>query len=52
MQKIDKLDVLRRERHLTLYDSRDHISKERVNERMVWCMDFYQKTIELIGDES
>lgn len=45
---IEKLDVLRRERHLTLYDSRDHVTGEKVKERIDWCREFYEKTKELL----
>lgn len=46
---IEKLDVLRRERHLTLYDSREHVTAEKVEERINWCREFYEKTVELLG---
>ncbi len=45
---VDKLDTLRRERHLSLYDSRDHITKEKVWERIGWCKEFLKKTQELL----
>ncbi len=45
---IEKMDVLRRERHLTLYDSREHVSSEMVNERIDWCKEFLEKTKELL----
>jgi uncharacterized protein (UPF0332 family) len=45
---IEKLDVLRRERHLTLYDSREHVTAEKVKERIDWCKEFHEKTKGLI----
>lgn len=45
---IEKLDVLRRERHLTLYDSREHITARKVKERIGWCKEFQKKTRELL----
>jgi uncharacterized protein (UPF0332 family) len=45
---IEKLDVLRRERHLTLYDSREHVTAEKVKERINWCREFHEKTKELL----
>ncbi len=45
---IDKLDTLRRERHLSLYDSRDHVTSEKVQERIEWCKDFFEKTKEIL----
>jgi uncharacterized protein (UPF0332 family) len=45
---IDKLDILRRERHLSLYDSREHVTSEKVRERIEWCRQFLKKTKELL----
>jgi len=45
---VDKLDILRRERHLSLYDSRDHITSEKVLERINWCKEFSKKTYVLL----
>jgi len=45
---IEKLDILRRERHLTLYDSREHITAEKVSERIQWAKEFLKKTKELL----
>lgn len=41
---IEKLDILRRERHPTLYDSREHITAKKVEERIDWCKEFLEKT--------
>ena len=46
---IDKLDTLRRERHLSLYDSREHVTAEKVSERIGWCKEFLKKTEELLS---
>lgn len=48
---IEKLDILRRERHLTLYDSREHITAEKVKERIKWAKDFLEKTKELLNKD-
>ncbi len=45
---IEKLDILRRERHLTLYDSREHITADKVRDRIIWCKEFLKKTKELL----
>ena len=45
---INKLDILRRERHLSLYDSRDHVTTEKVLERIGWCKEFLKMTQELL----
>jgi uncharacterized protein (UPF0332 family) len=45
---IEKLDILRRERHLTLYDSREHVTAKKVKERIGWCKDFLKKTTVLL----
>jgi len=45
---IEKLDILRRERHLTLYDSREHITADKVRDRINWCKEFLKKTRELL----
>ena len=45
---IEKLDILRRERHLTLYDSREHITADKVRDRINWCKEFLKKTKELL----
>ena len=45
---VDKLDIMRRERHLSLYDSRDHVTFEKVSERIGWCKEFLKKTMELL----
>lgn len=45
---INKLDILRRERHLSLYDSRDHVTSKKVTERIGWCNEFLKKTKELL----
>ncbi len=45
---IEKLDILRRERHLTLYDSREHITADKVRDRINWCKEFLNKTRELL----
>jgi uncharacterized protein (UPF0332 family) len=46
---IEKMDILRRERHLSLYDSRDHITPGNVNERIQWAKMFLEKTDELLS---
>ena len=46
---IYKLDTLRRERHLSLYDSRDHVTSEKVSKRIGWCKVFLEKTQELLN---
>lgn len=49
---VDKLDTLRRERHLSLYDSRDHVTAEKVSERIGWCKEFLRKTLELLENKN
>ena len=41
---VNKFDVLRRERHLTLYDSREHMTAEKAAERLEWGKQFKTKT--------
>ena len=48
---VDKLDILRRERHMTMYDSRGHITAENVNKHLYWCRDFKEKTLKILGDQ-
>jgi uncharacterized protein (UPF0332 family) len=48
---IDKMDILRRERHTTLYDSRSHITEEKVKERIQWSREFMMKAKELMEKE-
>jgi uncharacterized protein (UPF0332 family) len=48
---IEKLDILRRERHLTLYDSREHINADKVRERVEWAKEFLKKTKELLNKD-
>ena len=45
---IEKMDILRKERHLTMYDSRDHLTLERVNERIQWAKMFQERTEDLL----
>lgn len=48
---IDKLDVMRRNRHLTMYDSRDHISTADVNKHLHWCEEFSIKIHQLLDQD-
>ena len=40
-----------RERHLSLYDSRDHVTSEKVSERIDWCKEFYKRTLQLLENK-
>jgi uncharacterized protein (UPF0332 family) len=48
---IEKLDILRRERHLTLYDSREHVTAEKVSDRIQWAKEFLEKTKVLLDTD-
>ena len=42
---------MRKERHLTLYDSRDHISERMAMERLEWARKFREKALPLLDIE-
>jgi uncharacterized protein (UPF0332 family) len=45
---ISSFDRMRRERHISLYDSRERISEEMANERLEWAFEFRDEIMKII----
>lgn len=48
---ISSLDRMRRERHISLYDTRETISEEMANERLEWANEFRDEIMKIIDSK-
>jgi len=40
---VERLDLMRKERHQILYDSRDSADKNKANSRLIWAREFFEE---------